>query len=140
MKYFSAIHRLHLFVAAEYGCAFSIISHDKWYSVFDSLSFLRIHLKLWLFFVVKSKARCMLFVSGFELIFCYSYVSVLCFRGFLFHSCLVYHSLLEALTFEWHDFLSLQFQVFPCFSFIFLDSRTVLLWLQIICFIFCMQL
>ena len=39
MKYFSAMHRLHLFVAAEYGCALSIRSHDKWYSVFDSLSF-----------------------------------------------------------------------------------------------------
>ena len=33
------MQRLHLFVAAEYGCALSITSHDKWYSVFDSLSF-----------------------------------------------------------------------------------------------------
>ena len=39
MKYFSAMQRLHLFVAAEYGCALSITSHDKWYSVFDFLSF-----------------------------------------------------------------------------------------------------
>ena len=39
MKYFSAMQRLHLFVAAEYGCALTIISQDKWYSVFDSLSF-----------------------------------------------------------------------------------------------------
>ena len=46
----------------------------------------------------------MLIVSGFELIFCYSYIGVLFFRGFLFHSCLVYHSLLEALAFEWARF------------------------------------
>ena len=39
MKYFSAMHRLHLFGAAEYGCTLSITSHDKWYSVFDSFSF-----------------------------------------------------------------------------------------------------
>ena len=29
MKYFSDMHRLHLFVAAEYGCTLSNISHDK---------------------------------------------------------------------------------------------------------------
>ena len=33
------MHKLHLFVAAEYGCALLIISHDKWNSVFLSLSF-----------------------------------------------------------------------------------------------------
>ena len=110
MKYFSATQRLHLFVAAEYGCALSIISHDKWYSVFDSLSFHMNSLQVVaiFFFVAKSKARCILVVSDFELIFCYIYVSVLFFRGFLFHSCLVYHSLLEALAFERQDFLSLQ--------------------------------
>ena len=29
MKHFSAMQRLHLFVAAEYGCALSITAHDK---------------------------------------------------------------------------------------------------------------
>ena len=70
MKYFSAMHRLHLFVAAEYGCALSITSHDKWYSAFDSLSFHTNSLKVVVgFFVVKAKARYMLVVSGLELIF-----------------------------------------------------------------------
>ena len=87
MKCFSAMQSLHLFVAAEYGCALSITSHDKWYSVFDSFSFHMSSFKVVAdFFVVQSKARCMPIVSGFELIFLYSYVSVLFFRGFLFHS------------------------------------------------------
>ena len=34
MKYFSAMRRSHLYVTAECGCAISIISHDKGYSVF----------------------------------------------------------------------------------------------------------
>ena len=39
MKYFSTMHKLHMFVTAEYGYVLSIISHDKWYSVFYSFSF-----------------------------------------------------------------------------------------------------
>ena len=114
MKYFSAMERLHLFVAAEYGCALSITSHGKWYSVFDSLSFHMNSLQVVAdFFVVKSKARCMLIVSGFELIFCYFYVSVL----FLFHSCLVFHSLLEALAFEWAGFFIPAVASFSLFFF-----------------------
>ena len=38
-KYFSAMHKLHLFVTAEYGYVLSITSHDKWYSGFYSFSF-----------------------------------------------------------------------------------------------------
>ena len=59
----------------------------------------------------------MLIVSGFELIFCYYYVSVLFFGGFLFHSCLVYHSLLEALAFEWAGFFIPAVASFSLFFF-----------------------
>ena len=90
------------------------------------------------FFVVKYKAQCMLVVSGFELIFCFSYVSILFFRGFLSDSYLVYHSLLEALTFERAGFFIPAVESFSLFFFV--KLRTVLLLLEIVCFIFCMQL
>ena len=74
----------------------------------------------------------MLLVSGFELIFCYSFVSVLFFPS-VFVPQVPFIPLPFAGTgpFSGQDFLSLQLQVFPCFSFIFVDSRTVLLWLEI---------
>ena len=126
-------------VTAEYGCALSIVSHNELYSVFFiPLVSIRINLKLWLCFVVRSKARCMLVVSAFELTFSYSYVRFLLFRGFMFDSCLVYHSLLEALAFERAGFFNPAVAVFPCFYFIFVDLRTALLLLETICFIFCM--
>ena len=37
--FFPAKHRLHTFVVDEYGCALSIISYDKLYSVFESFNF-----------------------------------------------------------------------------------------------------
>ena len=111
------------------------------YSMISGIQFL-ISLKvvavlLWL----SLKLDVILVASGFELIFCYSIVSVLFFESFLLDSCFVYHSLLEAMALARAGFfLSLQLQLFPCFSFIFVDSKTVLLWLEIICFLFCMQL
>ena len=88
--------------------------------------------------MIKSKARCMLIVSGFELIFCYSYVSVLFFSGVSRSTVALYTTpFWRHWPLSGQDFLSLQLQVFPCFSLIFVDSRTVLLWLEIICFIFC---
>ena len=137
MKYFSAMHRLHLFVTAECGCTLSIISHDKRYSVFDSFSFNMNSLKVVAVFLWLSLK---LDVCDFELIFCYSNVSILLFQGFLFDSCSVYHSLLKALAFVWAGFFIPEIASFSLFLFIFVDSRTVLLWLEIICFIFCMQL
>ena len=38
-KKFPAMYRLYRIVVFEYGCAFSIISHDKLHSVFDSFNF-----------------------------------------------------------------------------------------------------
>ena len=140
MNYFSATHRLHLFVAAEYGCALSIISHDKWYSVFDSLSFHMNSLKTVAFLWLSLKLGvCWLYVvlNLFSVI----PMEVSCyFGGFCSTVALFTTPFWRHWPLSGQDFLSLQLQVFPCFSFIFLDSRTVLLWVEINCFIFCMQL
>ena len=140
-KYFSAMHRLHLAVTADNDCALSIISYDKCYSVFDSFSFHTKSLKVVAVFVVKSKARYMLIVLIF-LVFLTYFLLCLCkcpvfFEGFCSTVAWYTTPFWRHWPLSRHDFLSLQLQVF---SFIFVDSRTVLLWLEIICFIFCMQL
>ena len=129
IKYFFALHRLHLSVTTEYGCTLSIISHDKWYSVFDSLFSILICSKLCLFFSMwlslKLALRWLnLVLNSFSVIS--MYVSF-CFLAVLFDSFLAYHSLMEALVLERAGFSSLQLLVF----FICVDSRTGLLWLEI---------